>query len=191
MKPLHWLIPSLAILALSACSSSSSSSSTKDEIKTAIAWQTLNNGDEFRLKGTASNGNTVDVTFIVHVLQNNREEYTSGEFSVTYAAVNGEAVDNYANPGTIVYAPRRNANTATLTMNMDEQGGGTFITTRQGVNATLTWDPGMTTGTINFNGLGIVAGEMFTSSNDGAFQKDQFEYRRATPDATPASPQVP
>lgn len=47
MKPLHWLIPSLAILALSACSSSSSSSSAKDEIKTAIAWQTLNNGDEF------------------------------------------------------------------------------------------------------------------------------------------------
>lgn len=56
MKPIHWLIPSLAILALSACSSSSNSSSTKDdEIKTAIAWQTLNNGDEFRLKGTASN----------------------------------------------------------------------------------------------------------------------------------------
>ena len=192
MKPLHWLIPSLAILALSACSSSSSSSSSaKDEIKTAIAWQTLNNGDEFRLKGTASNGHTVDVTFVVHVLQNNREEFTSGEFTVTYAAVSGETVDNYVNPGTIIYTPRRNANTANLVLNMEEQGGGTFIATRQGTNATLTWDPGMTTGTINFNGLGIVAGETFTSSNDGALQKVQFEYKRATPDSTPSPTVTP
>lgn len=186
-----WLIPSLAILALSACSSSSNSSSTKDEIKTAIAWQTLNNGDEFRLKGTASNGHTVDVTFIVHVLQNNREEYTSGEFSVTHATVSGAIVDNYVNPGTIIYTPRRNANTATLVLNMEEQGGGTFIATRQGMPATLTWDPGMTTGTINFNGLGMVAGETFTSSNDGALQKVQFEYKRATPDSTPNTTVTP
>lgn len=191
MKPLYWLIPSLAILALSACSSSSNSSSPKDEIKTAIAWQTLNNGDEFRLKGTASNGHTVDVTFIVHVLQNNREEYTTGEFTVTYAAVSGEVVNNYVNPGTITYTPRRNANTANLILNMDEQGGGAFISTRLGTNATLTWDPGMTTGTINFNGLGIVAGETFTRSNDGAFQKVQFEYKRATPDSTPGSVVAP
>ena len=104
---------------------------------------------------------------------------------------NGEILDNYANPGTILYTPRRNANTATLALNMDELGGGTFISTRQGANATLTWDPGMTSGTINFNGLGVVAGETFTRSNDGAFQKVQFEYKRATPDANPAPTVTP
>lgn len=191
MKSAHLFLMTLSSCLLFACGSSGNSHSTKNDVQSAISWPHLNNGDQFRLKGITSNGVAVDVTFIIHILDTNTQEYTNGEVTVTYASVDQEVVTNYSNPGTITYTPKRNTNTANLQLNVASQGGASFIETRRGTGATLTWDPGLVTGTISFNGFGIVAGETFTSSNDGAFQKVQFEYKRATPDANPAPTVTP